>query len=82
MAYREILNVTNGVKAQIESCLNALDRHADLPDEAEDLGTQLANAYNLCDKIIDKAKNEPEPEEETPPLNPDAQPVEQPAVEQ
>lgn len=81
MAYREILNVTNGVKAQLEACLNALDLHQELPDEAEDLGTTIAKAYHLCETIIDKAKNESEPEEETPPLNPDATPVEQPAVE-
>jgi hypothetical protein len=79
--YRETLNVVNGVKAQIEACLNALDLHEELPDEVEDLGTTLANAFKLCETIIEKAASEPEPDEATPPLNPDDKPVEQPAVQ-
>lgn len=63
MTYRELLNVTNGVKAQIEACLDALDKHKDPPDEVEDLGTKLAAAYQICETIIDKANQEPEPEE-------------------
>lgn len=82
VSYRAILNVTLGVKAQIEACLNALDLHDKLPDEAEDLGTSLAKAHKLCEKIVANAESEPEPNEETPHLNPDAigKGVEQPAV--
>ena len=77
MAYREIVNVTTGVKAQLEACLNALDLHQELPDEAEDLGATIAKAYKLCDAILVKARKEPVPDEPTPHLNPDGVQVQQ-----
>lgn len=61
--YRPLINVASGVKAQIESCLNALDAFKDLPEEGEDLGKTLAEAHGYCERILTKADKEPVPEE-------------------
>lgn len=61
--YRPLTNVATGVKAQIESCLNALDAFKDLPEEGEDLGKTLAEAHGYCERILAKAAREPAPTE-------------------
>lgn len=64
MQYEKLLNVTKGIQAQIDACLNALDKHEALPDEAEQLGTVLAEAHSLCGDIIKKGEEEQEDAEE------------------
>lgn len=63
MAYREVTNVVSGTKAQLEACVNALDRHEDPPAEIEALTTKLEEATQLCDLILGKAEAEEKPAE-------------------
>lgn len=63
MTYRKISTVIFGIKSQIESDLNALDKHENLPEEADNLGKTLAKAHEICTDILAKAEAEPEEEE-------------------
>lgn len=58
--YRQLANVAHGVKGQLEACLSALDRHEDLPEEAEALTSNLMQGIQLCDEILQAGETEPE----------------------
>lgn len=61
--YRPLINVATGIKAQLDACLEALDKFDNLPEEGEDLGKTLAEAHGYCEAILRKADKEPLPEE-------------------
>lgn len=60
MAYRELIVVASGVKAQLANCISALDNHENPPQEIEQLTDLLAQAEQICDRIVIAGENEPE----------------------
>lgn len=60
MAYRELIVVATGVKAQLANCISALDLHENAPDEVEQLTDLLAQAEQICDRIVTAGEAEPE----------------------
>lgn len=65
LMYRELVNVANGVKLQIDANISALDLHEDPPVELEQLTTLLEQAIQLCDTIITKGEDEPDEQSTT-----------------
>ena len=61
--YRPLITVATGIASQIEACLEALDKHKDLPPEADELGKKLADAHGVARSIVIQGEKEPEPEE-------------------
>jgi hypothetical protein len=58
MAYRELIVVATGVKAQLASCISALDLHEDAPDEVEQLTDLLSQAEQICGRIVTQGEDE------------------------
>lgn len=58
--YRELVNVANGTKGQLEAIISALDMHEDAPQEIEDLTNTLETALAQAEAIVQKGEAEPE----------------------